>query len=126
MKMKDQPLNLALALIGPVLVALASFLPLYLIVATDGVLPGRLRTDEHAFLLLLLGSTQLLSLKRSFWSWLPLGASLLLLVTNALEIGGRLPSQGSLNYPVWFLAGIGSLLTIISLPRAAEISHSRG
>lgn len=114
-----------LALIGPTISALASALPLYFIRASDGIWRGHLQKDEHALLLLLLLATLLLALWRSPWSWLPWGASTLLLTTNALEIGGRLPAQGGLIYPVWVLLMLGNLISLLSLPRAGEILADR-
>ncbi len=114
-----------LALLGPTITALASALPLYYIPASDGVWRGRLQTDEHAILLLFLLATLLLTYARSPWSWLPWGASALLLTTNALEIDGRLPAQGGLNYPVWLLLMLGVLIALLALPRASEIAAER-
>ena len=106
---------------GPTFTAFASAFPLYLIRASDGVWRGRLQEDEHALLLLFLLATLLLALKRSSWSWLPWGASAFLLIANGLEIGGRLPAEGDLNLPVWFLLASGMLISLISLPGTADI-----
>lgn len=114
-----------LALIGPTITALGSALPLYQIAASDGLWRGRLQADEHALLLLFLLATLLLAMARSPWSWLSWGAAALLLTTNALEISGRLPANGSLNYPVWALLALGMAISLLSLPRASEISAER-